>query len=248
MGKRKRSHPLDRDHKRAKVENKTITPVKHPVLSLYYRNVLTLRDYLLSNLPGTSKVRRRKIASILPDTSSPHHGDQGTNPLSQNDHRLSKLLHNTLVCTVHEQTPRTDCSRARDFEAFSQHVTSTAGSSIASSISLSDLVEHAIWRLFYKIHRHVHRPPHLICHGFQRVGNPRKNNVDHCAVAGIPGIVSYYPNSNVNVLKGPGWREILALLGDEGDRMILDLLLDCGIFIKGYEDQDNYYQLSGNHY
>lgn len=246
MGKRKRSRPFEKSHKRAKVEEETITPVKHPALGLYYHNILTLRDYLLSKLPTTSKARRRKIVSILPDTANLHLEDEETSILSQNGHCLSKLLNNTLVCAVHEQTPRPDSSRIKDFEVFSQQVSPPAGSSIGGSTSsLSDLVDFAIWLLFHNIHRHAHRPPHMLCHGFQRASNPRKINEDHCAVAGIPGIVSHYPNASVNALKGFSWAEILDLLGKEGDRITLDLILDCAIFVAGNEGLGNYYQLSG---
>lgn len=247
MGKRKRSRrPLQEDHKRAKVEKKTLAPVKHPALSLYYRSILTLRDYLLTKLPTTSKTRRRKILSILPNADNFHPDDEDISTLSQDRHCLSRLLHNTLVCKVHEQTPRPESSRMRDFEAFSQHVSLTAGSSIAGSTSsLSDLVDFAISQLFHKTHRHAHRPPHMLCHGFQRVGNPRQANEDHCAVAGIPGLVSHYPNANVNALKGSYWSEVLSLLGNEGDRIMLDMIMDCGIFLAGHEGQGNYYQLSG---
>ena len=248
MGKRKRSRPCVRDHKRAKVEKQTIAPVKHPALSLYYHNILTLRDYLLTKLPTTSKARRRKILSILPDTANLHHNDEEISTLSQDRYCLSKLLHNTMVCIVQEQTPTPESSRIKDFEAFSQHVSPTAGSSLGGSTSsLSDLVDFAIWQLFHKTHRHAHRPPHMLCHGFQRAANPRQANEDHCAVAGIPGIVSHYPNANVNALKGSSWSDVLGLLGKEGDRIILDLVMDCGIFRAGDEGQGNYYQLSGRY-
>ena len=246
MGKRKRSRPSHEDHKRARIEKHTVTPVKHPALDLYYRNILTLRDYLLSKLPATSKARRRKIVSVLPDRAPLHHHDEGPSTLSPERHRLSKLLNNTLVCTVHEQTPRPEYARIKDFEAFSQHASPTAASSVGGSTSsLADLVDFAIWTLFHKIHCHAHRPPHMLCHGFQRARNPRQTNEDHCAIAGIPGIVSRYPNANVNELKGSSWTEILGFLGKEGDRIMLDMILDCGIFLAGDEGLGNYYQLTG---
>lgn len=249
MGKRKPSSLREEEHKRSKVEGKTVIPVKHPTLSLYYRNILTLKDYLLSKLPTTSKARRRKIASIVrvPDTASLHHNDEDTSTLFQDRHALSKLLNNTLVCTVHEQTQTPEPSRIQDFKAFSQRCSPTVGSSAGGNTSsLSELVDHAIWRLFHKTHRQVHRPPHMLCHGFQRASNSRKANEDHCAVAGIEGIVSYYPNSYVKALKGSTWAEVLALLG-KSDHILLDLFLDCGIFIAGDEGLDNYYQISGRH-
>lgn len=248
MGKRKRSRPVEQkvDHKRAKVEKRDIIPVKHPALGLYYRNILTLGDYLLSKLPTTSKARRRKILSILPRASNVHHHGRDISTLSQDGHCLSKLLNDTLVCTVHEQTPRPESSRLKDFGTFSQHVSPTIGSSIGGSTSsLSDLVDFAIWLLFHKTHRHADRPPHMLCHGFQRASNPRQTNEDHCAIAGIPGIVSHYPNTNVSAFKGATWMEILGLLGKEGDRIMLDLILDCGVFLAGDEGLGNFYQLSG---
>ena len=246
MAKRKRCHPHEEDGKRNHLETKTIAPVTHPTLSLYYRNIFTLKDYLLSKLPITSKVRRRKIASILPDTVNVDQEDGETSTLRQERHCLSKVLNSTLVCTVDEQTPQFRPSRVKEFETFSQHVNPTAGSSIGgSTTSISDLVDFVIRLLFHKIHRHAHRPPHMLCHGFQRACNPRQINQDHCAVAGIPGVVSYYPNSNVSTVKGSSWTKVLALLGKEGDRILLDLFLDCGIFVEGDEGHNNYYQLSG---
>ncbi len=246
MAKRKRSRTFEEVNKRAKVEEKAITPVKHPALGLYYRSILTLRDYLLSKLPTTSKARRRRIVSILPETADFYQNDEETCTLSQDRHCLSKLLNSTLVCTVHEHTTRPESCRIKDFESFSQHLSSTAGSSIGGSTSsFSDLVDFAIWLLFHKSHRHAHRPPHMLCHGFQRASNPRQINEDHCAIAGIPGVVSHYPNANVNALKGSSWTEILGLLGKEGDRIMLDLVLDCGVYLAGDEGQGNYYQLSG---
>ena len=246
MGKRKRSRPHKEGCKRAKIRGEIITPVKHPTLSLYYRNILTLKDYLLLKLPTTSKARRRRVASIVPDTPNSYHNDEDIGRLSQDRHSLSRLLKDTLICTVHEQTPEPEPSRIKDLVAFSQRFSPTAGSSVGGNTSsLSELVDYVIWRLFHKIYRNDHRPPHMLCHGFQRASNPRQANEDHCAVAGIAGVVSYYPNSNVKALKGSSWTEVLALLGKEGEKILLDLFLDCGIFIAGDEGLGNYYQLSG---
>ena len=248
MGKRKRSRPHKEVCKRAKIRGEIITPVNHPTLSLYYRNILTLKDYLLSKLPTTSKARRRRIASIVPDKPNFHHNDEDTSTLSRDRHSLSRLLKDTLICTVHEQTPEPEPSRIKDLATFSQRFSPTAGSSVGGNTSLSELVDYVIWRLFHKIYRNDHRPPHMLCHGFQRASNPQQANEDHCAVAGIAGVVSYYPNSNVKALKGSSWTEVLVLLGKEGEKILLDLFLDCGIFIAGEEGLGNYYQLSGRGY
>lgn len=66
---------------------------------------------------------------------------------------------------------------------------------------------------------------------------------------GIKGIVPVpqVPNENVATLKSHPWAEILPLLGKSGDRIMLGLLLDCGIFVAVGPGKDNFYQLSGEY-
>jgi telomerase reverse transcriptase len=47
------------------------------------------------------------------------------------------------------------------------------------------------------------------------------------------------------MLKGSPWPVILALMGKEGQRMMIDLILDCGIFVAVESGHGNYFQLSG---
>ena len=61
--------------------------IGHPVLARYYATVLTLREYVLSRLPSTSRIRRRKIRRI----------GRGPLPLSETEGRVSHLLDTTLV-------------------------------------------------------------------------------------------------------------------------------------------------------
>ncbi len=227
--KRKRGQPsignAEQPSKRVHIgyANTEKESVKHPTLCLYYTEILTLKGYLLSNLPTNSKTRRRRVASADID-----------------------ILDKIVVCKIDDRKPSPDLARSKDFEAFSQQVSLTAGSSIGErSSSQSDLIDFAIWLLFHRIHRHTYRPQHLLCHGYQRASNLRELGEDHCAVAGIPGLVSHYPNNNVNVMKDANWTEILGLLGKEGDRIMLDLVLECGVFAEVAGGQGNYYQLSG---
>lgn len=85
----------------------------------------------------------------------------------------------------------------------------------------------------------------MLCHGYQRASGPRQLNEDHGAMAGIPGVISHYPNNNVNVLKGTAWTRILGLLGKDGERIMLDMVLNAGIFAAVDGGRGNYYQLSG---
>lgn len=222
----KRAHPssfkVEDPRKRTKIDNEHVS-VKHPTLDLYYVETTTLRDFLLSKLPSTSKTRRRKITS------------------TENEY-----LDSILVSKKDEHQVTAKPFPSKDFEAFSQQINPTAISSIGDvSTSQPDLVDFAIWLLFNRIHRHAHRPPHMLCHGYQRANTPQRSNEDHCALRGIPGLVSHYPNSNVNTLKDATWTEVLGLLGHEGDSIMLDLLLNCGVFSLVVGGRGNHYQLSG---
>lgn len=227
MRKRKRSRASAQDgladpRKKVKADIEKLS-VKHPTLSLYYTQISTLRNFLLLKLPTSSKARRRRIASVVGD-----------------------LFDSILVCTVDVQQSKTASCRSQDFDAFSQQLNLTAGSGVVEgSTSQSDLIDFAIWLLFYKVHHQAHRPPHMLCHGYQRAGNPRRANEDHCALAGIPGLVSHYPNENVDALKTGAWAELLGFLGKEGDRIMLDLILECGMFVAADGGRGNFYQLSG---
>lgn len=64
--------------------------MKHALLAQYYQTTLTLRQYLLDNLPAASRLRRRKIAAV------------GSEPSTANDPdgvraQLARLLDTTLV-------------------------------------------------------------------------------------------------------------------------------------------------------
>lgn len=91
----------------------------HPVISLYYPHVLTLRQYLLRQLPVSSKLRRRRIASLSEATAA-----------KNKDHRWSahvpdlvRLLDTTLVGVLHESPPTTSQERRRDLVAFTESQT-----------------------------------------------------------------------------------------------------------------------------
>jgi telomerase reverse transcriptase len=109
-------------------------------------------------------------------------------------------------------------------------------------------VDFAIWVLFHRIHRHVAKPSHLLCHGYQRAHAPRQVGEDHCAMANIPGIVSRYPNGHVSTFKNETWAQIFALLGRKGNQVMLDMILGSAIFVSVETGNQNYYQLCGRSY
>jgi len=64
-------------------------------------------------------------------------------------------------------------------------------------------------------------------------------------ISAIPGVISTYPNSHVTSIKASPWPQVLALMGKEGERMMIDLILDCGVFLPVRSGRGSYYQLSG---
>lgn len=80
----------------------------HPVISLYYRQVLTLRHYLLDQLPVSSRLRRRRITSLR------------SSPERSNVQPLADLLDSTLVGVLKERSPKIDSERQRVYREFTQ--------------------------------------------------------------------------------------------------------------------------------
>ncbi|KAI1756675.1 hypothetical protein F4782DRAFT_483632 [Xylaria castorea] len=64
---------------------------QHPVLSQYYPQVQNLRDYIITQLPSSSRIRRRKVSAVGIISKSPGM------PLSDMERALGALLDTTLV-------------------------------------------------------------------------------------------------------------------------------------------------------
>lgn len=88
----------------------------HPVISLYYQQVLTLRQYLLQKLPLTSKSRRRRILSL----KSPIAREKDHRQYEEPAQILANLLDTTLIGVPKEISPAGDQTRQLDFAAFTQ--------------------------------------------------------------------------------------------------------------------------------
>lgn len=77
---------------------------QHAVLNQFYSQVLTLRNYVLSRLPTTSRLRRKKVATIGIDNHIPD------SPLSDVERSLGALLDGTLIGIQAElQRPEDNC-------------------------------------------------------------------------------------------------------------------------------------------
>lgn len=88
------------------------------------------------------------------------------------------------------------------------------------------------------------RPHHLLCDGFRKNIGPRQQ----AAQASIQGLFSLYFNERVAAIKKAPWPQLLQLLGESGESMMINLLLDCSIFLRVEAGQGNYYQLSGKRF
>lgn len=107
----------------------------------------------------------------------------------------------------------------------------------------TQIVDFVIWLLFRR--STSHKPSHLLCHGFQRAGNANLPDKADSDTVSIPGVVARSPNSHVRTLKEPVWCRLQALLGQGGDRIIMDMLLEDAVFCPVEGGTGNVYQLSG---
>ncbi|KAJ5558312.1 Telomere reverse transcriptase [Penicillium sp. DV-2018c] len=205
----------------------------HPVISLYYRNVMPLREYLLQQLPATSKSRRRRIRTLG------SRADQEPDGQSQ---ELAELLDSTLVGVLKESSPAVNSERQKEYSSFNQSQSQSilVSTDTGPTCPQSEVVDFVIWKLFNHNSSSYQRSQHLLAHGFQRpaMGRAAQNT-------NIPGVVSQFPNKNVETIRGGAWAEILGLLGSNGEQIMLQLLLDCGIFAAVDAKRGIYYQLSG---
>ena len=125
-------------------------PVNHQLLSLYYHKVLTLRDYILSQLPSSSKARRRRITALIyqpleishaqtglrsTSPSSSSNGDLYERECRDDDQKLAFLLDSTVVGVLGQPCNVTEESRSKDLAAFSQQNSSSVDSTLGSGLS-----------------------------------------------------------------------------------------------------------------
>jgi len=101
------------------------------------------------------------------------------------------------------------------------------------------VVDFVIWRLFAR-EKTSSWPKHLLCDGFRR-HTSQAIPAEHT----IPGLFVVHDNHRVRTLKAEPWPQLLLLLGQAGERIMIDLLTDCAMFETLDAGKDNLYQLSG---
>ena len=236
--------------------------VSHSLLAQYFPVVLTLREYALSRLPSTSRIRRKKISRV----------GRGQGPLSETETRLSHLLDTTLVGAPEKVNDQSD-------EEWKELVTSQTGDD--SNVTLADvfgnatysqaevrrlrrehtwkrsemltwndgieIVDCVIWLLFSRAKSVTARPKHLLCDGFRKSMAPNAQRQGDFGGDNqtIPGLFSVFQNHHAEALKRAPWPGLLVLLGKAGERIMMELLLDCSIFVSVSSGTGNMWQLSG---
>ncbi|OKL61688.1 hypothetical protein UA08_02399 [Talaromyces atroroseus] len=224
---------------------------EHPVLSRYYPRVVTLRQYLLEELPSSSKARRRQVLTLgkpkharstdisVSTSEKPTQRNEGT------DMNLAHFLDSTLVGIRKDVSPAVLNARHKELVAFMQsEERSTLFTDTEQRSAQSEVVDYAIEKLLNQ----DPKPPHILTNGFYRT--TRREIMDHGIGAmtfNIPGVTLRFPNPKVTALKSSPWTDILTLLGSNGEDIMSKLLLDCGIFSCVNEGKAAFHQISGTY-
>ncbi|OAA73491.1 Telomerase ribonucleoprotein complex - RNA-binding domain protein [Cordyceps fumosorosea ARSEF 2679] len=108
----------------------------------------------------------------------------------------------------------------------------------SSSILLS-IVDFVIWLIFQRDNSGAFGPKHILCDGYRRSATEKAESET------IPGVFSRYPNDQVTSLKSSPWPQLLALLGQSGEKTMINMLVDCSMFVAIKPGLNNFYQISG---
>lgn len=106
-------------------------------------------------------------------------------------------------------------------------------------------MDFVVWLLFSKTKTPGAWPKHLLCDGFRRSRGFGPPGQLQNGERNIPGLFALHPNSHVERLKQEPWPQLMLLLGQSGERIMMDLLLDCAIFLPVSAGTNNYIQISG---
>ncbi|KAE9994719.1 hypothetical protein Vi05172_g10512 [Venturia inaequalis] len=212
----------------------------HPVLKHYFRHVLTLREYIVSQLALTENPRAEYLSQY------------GKSAEPRKNHRVEtiKTLLDTSIVGLNDVQNRSSLHerRAQDLAVFTQQLpSSTLGNNTDPGDSLqTEAIYFVIWLLFRR-HQPPAKPQHLLCQGFERLsGATAQNGIKENAIAGIPGVVYQHANQHVQALTSSAWCSLLSLLGRGGDLIMVDLLLESCLFVPDVDSAKSLSQLSGN--
>ncbi|KIW03271.1 hypothetical protein, variant 1 [Verruconis gallopava] len=202
--------------------------IDHPVLKHYFSRVTTLREHLASDL--RERFPSATAAQVLDRLAT------------QADHRVTNLLDSVLVgCRTSAADRRAHRERrAKDLISFTQQlpsstIGSSAGAGPGAGAAQLEVVDFVVWLLFRR-NQLVTRPQHLLAQGFDRLSavhaQARPGGLNAVsALPSIPGIVCTFANPHVEFVTSAAWCALLRLLGPGGDIVMVDLLLECCLFL-----------------
>jgi hypothetical protein len=205
--------------------------VDHPVLKHYFPKVSTLRDYLVADLEERNQ--QLKIVTKIADVKDP---------------AVAQILDTVIVGNLsNSEKPALRERRAKDVLSFTQQLpSSTIGSSndnVAHSAQL-EVVDFVIWLLFRRSQSPA-RPQHLLSQGFDRFAAKGQHGLNLSAAPGIPGIICRYSNAHIEYVTSNAWCALLSLFGKGGDIIMVDLLLECCLFLPASDNSRSLQQFSG---
>ncbi|KFY76636.1 hypothetical protein V499_03767 [Pseudogymnoascus sp. VKM F-103] len=247
MARRRKRHrakvAIDEANKRPTLPYSSHAPVnvvQQSLLSRFYPEVLTLREYLLVKLPSNSRIRRKKVL-----TAGRRDRDQSDRETAIDDaDSLGPFLDSTLVGIPHHN-PQSE-QRTTRWNSFTNQADLSGLDATVTSIDLghsqSEIVDFAVWLLFNNSTRENTSIKHLLCQGFSKIPSAGRMDANNAAVRRL---VPVFPNKHFDELKLDPWPQVLGLLGKGGDRVMIDLLVDCGIFLAAGNGRGNYYQICG---
>ncbi|CAK7270640.1 Telomerase reverse transcriptase [Sporothrix epigloea] len=233
--------------------------IQRDLLARFFPRVETLRDYLLTQLPSSSRLRRKKLSSV----------GRGADATAI-EQLLGHVLDTTLVaCAGGGQDScllASDQDRERMHQTFSQtkradesYVT-VSNAAEGTFCPQAEIVDFVIWLLFsrtqpvgFKSSGFSH-PDNVLCHGYRRGQRPpylggAADVLDAGPAAfpasTIPGLSTTRNPQNAQTFKEPPWPQLLAVLGASAEKIMTSLLLDCSLFLSVDAGVGNYIQLTG---
>ncbi|POS87567.1 hypothetical protein EPUL_001647 [Erysiphe pulchra] len=227
-GKRKRKRPHKNQTHRKKIHKEGDSSfILKDLIANYYPHVLSLREYILSKLSQKSKSKRVKAWSAA------------INKNDEDENRMASFLDYTWIGVDRYTVPQeekwklwnTFCQISNDSIEFFE--------SDETKCFQSKIVDFAIWLLLSKIYISFRRSKHLLCQGYNK-----RMITDSIAQKPLPFEIRFQ-NCHVTSMKASPWPQVLTYLGKGKEKVMLDLILDCGIFIPVDESNRNYYQLCG---
>jgi telomerase reverse transcriptase len=99
--------------------------------------------------------------------------------------------------------------------------------------------------LLFKRDFSARQPGHQLCQGVQWPNRGHQYTTDSRAATDMLGLDSNCPDKNAAIVRGPLWSRLLSILGNEGEKVMVELLLYPGIFLQVGNEESNFCQISG---